>query len=76
MFSALEVLRNQNQKELYYTFAPVLLQAIPKLTVQALIEQGHSLDPAKLLPALVSYQTEDGQVGNYAFTYHHNLIQY
>lgn len=58
---ALEVLRNQNQKELYYTFAPVLIQAIPKLTVQALIEQGHSLDPAKLLPALVSYQTEDGQ---------------
>ncbi|PSN40464.1 Vacuolar protein sorting-associated protein 18 [Blattella germanica] len=51
---ALNVLKSQNRKELFYQFAPGLMQAVPKQTVSALISQGRGLSPAKLLPALVA----------------------
>lgn len=51
---ALEVLKKQNRKDLFYQFSPILMQEIPKLTVNALIAQGRNLIPVKLLPALVS----------------------
>ena len=53
-FVALDVLKSQNQKELFYQFTPALMQAVPKQMVNALISQGRGLSPAKLLPALVT----------------------
>jgi hypothetical protein len=58
--AALDVLKSQNQKELFYQFAPALMQFVPKQMVSALISQGRGLSPAKLLPALVN--VDDDQV--------------
>lgn len=51
---ALDVLKSQNRRDLFYQFSPILMQEIPKQTVNALIGQGRNLLPVKLLPALVS----------------------
>ncbi|KAI4456526.1 vacuolar protein sorting-associated protein [Holotrichia oblita] len=55
---ALDVLKGQNNIELYYQFTPILIQEIPKLMVKALIEQKRHLMPVKLLPAFVSCDQE------------------
>lgn len=51
---ALEVLKNQNRRDLFYQFAPILMQEIPRQTASALIVQGRNLLPVKLLPAFVN----------------------
>lgn len=56
---ALEVLKSQNNKELFYHFAGILLQELPRPTMTALISQGSLLKPSKLLPALVSCNTDE-----------------
>ncbi|XP_020710242.2 vacuolar protein sorting-associated protein 18 homolog isoform X2 [Athalia rosae] len=56
---ALEVLKSQANKELFYQFAGVLLQELPKPTAAALISQGSLLKPSRLLPALVSYSNDE-----------------
>lgn len=53
-FLALEVLKTQNRKDLFYQFAPILMQSVPREMVQVLIAQGRGLSPTKLLPALVT----------------------
>ncbi|XP_063229884.1 vacuolar protein sorting-associated protein 18 homolog isoform X2 [Bacillus rossius redtenbacheri] len=58
---ALDVLKSQTRKELFYQFAPALMQANPKQTVQVLISQGRNLNPSKLLPALVT--CDENQAG-------------
>lgn len=55
---ALEVLKSQNKYDLYYQFAPILMQEVPKYTVKALIDQGKKLHPLRLLPALVTCEGE------------------
>lgn len=55
---ALEVLKSQNNKELYYQFTPILMKEVPKLVVKTLIEQGRHLKPIKLLPAFVNCDEE------------------
>ncbi|KAF4519225.1 hypothetical protein B566_EDAN015331 [Ephemera danica] len=50
---ALVILKQQGRKELFYQFAPSLMQAVPRQTVQALIEQGRCLAPSRLIPALI-----------------------
>ncbi|PIK61318.1 putative vacuolar protein sorting-associated protein 18-like [Apostichopus japonicus] len=57
--AALEVLKKTSKKELFYKFSPVLMQHIPKELVTAWIIQDHSLDPKKLIPALVQYKHND-----------------
>ncbi|GFG37001.1 hypothetical protein Cfor_07076 [Coptotermes formosanus] len=57
---ALDVLKSQNRKDLFYQFAPALMQFVPKQTVSVLISQGRGLSPTKLLPALVN--VDDDQV--------------
>lgn len=59
---ALEILKSQNLRELYYAFMPALLPAIPRPTVTALIEQGRHLNPSRLLPALVTAQTDEATI--------------
>ncbi|XP_017884886.1 vacuolar protein sorting-associated protein 18 homolog isoform X2 [Ceratina calcarata] len=56
---ALEVLKSQNNKELFYQFAGILLQELPRPAVTALISQGSMLQPSKLLPALVSCNSDE-----------------
>ncbi|KAJ8667382.1 hypothetical protein QAD02_009044 [Eretmocerus hayati] len=56
---ALEVLKSQGNKDLFYQYAGILLQELPKPTVAALISQGSSLKPSKLLPALVSCNSDE-----------------
>ncbi|XP_011263387.1 vacuolar protein sorting-associated protein 18 homolog isoform X2 [Camponotus floridanus] len=56
---ALGVLKSQNNKDLFYRFAGILLQELPRPTVAVLISQGSSLKPAKLLPALVSCNSDE-----------------
>jgi hypothetical protein len=58
---ALDVLKSQNRKDLFYQFAPALMPVVPKQLVNVLISQGRGLNPAKLLPALVS--VDDDQAG-------------
>jgi hypothetical protein len=58
--SALEVLakqgtRDQFSRELFYKFSPILMQNIPKETVDAWIAKKDQLDPKRLIPALVQY---------------------
>ncbi|KAK6624157.1 hypothetical protein RUM44_011015 [Polyplax serrata] len=52
---ALKVLEkaSSTRKDLLYLFAPTLIQMIPKELVALLIQQGRSLVPTKLLPALL-----------------------
>ncbi|XP_014476276.1 PREDICTED: vacuolar protein sorting-associated protein 18 homolog isoform X2 [Dinoponera quadriceps] len=56
---ALGVLKIQNNKNLFYQFAGILLQELPRPTVAALISQGSLLKPVKLLPALVSCNSDE-----------------
>lgn len=56
---ALEVLKSQNNKELFYQFSGILLQELPRPTVTALISQGSALKPSKLLPGLVSCNSDE-----------------
>lgn len=55
---ALEVLKSQNITDLYYQFAPILIQEIPKHMVKVIIDQGRKLSPLKLLPAMVICNSE------------------
>ncbi|XP_076620663.1 vacuolar protein sorting-associated protein 18 dor [Colletes latitarsis] len=56
---ALEVLKCQNNKDLFYQFSGILLQELPRPTVTALKSQGSLLKPSKLLPALVSCNSDE-----------------
>lgn len=59
---ALEVLKSQANKELFYEFAGILLQELPKPTVSAFISQGSALKPSRLLPALVTCDSDEKHV--------------
>ncbi|KAK3930225.1 Vacuolar protein sorting-associated protein 18-like protein [Frankliniella fusca] len=66
---ALEVLKSQDKKELFYEFAPALMQAEPKQTVAALISQGRALKPVNLLPALIACDLRDPKAVDEAIYY-------
>lgn len=59
---ALEVLKSQGNKNLFYQFTGILVQELPKPTVAALISQGGQLQPSKILPALVSCDSDEKHV--------------
>ncbi|XP_053975095.1 vacuolar protein sorting-associated protein 18 homolog isoform X2 [Hylaeus anthracinus] len=56
---AFEVLKSQSNRDLFYQFSGILLQELPRPTVTALISQGSLLKPSKLLPALVSCNSDE-----------------
>ncbi|XP_059179714.1 vacuolar protein sorting-associated protein 18 homolog [Physella acuta] len=73
---ALEVLTKQSDVELYYKFSPLLMQYVPKETVEAWIKQGKQLDPKKLIPALVQYDHKRfSEQGNEAIRYLEFCVQ-
>ncbi|KAK2189905.1 hypothetical protein NP493_94g03000 [Ridgeia piscesae] len=53
--SALQVLSKQDNTELFYKFSPLLMQNIPKETVDVWIAKRGKLESRKLIPALVQY---------------------
>lgn len=59
---ALNTLTNLKNPELFYQFAPVLVEEIPKHTINALIAQGARLTPSKLLPAFLSCQCDEAHI--------------
>lgn len=73
---ALEVLKSQNNFELYYQFAPVLMQEVPKPLVNTLIDQGKKLGPLRLLPALVSCNGELHSLEVIRFNYYYLFVDF
>ncbi|GAB0098552.1 Vacuolar protein sorting-associated protein 18 homolog [Sergentomyia squamirostris] len=55
---ALHVLRGQNRPDLFYKYAPILMEDIPRETIAAAMAQGKRLDPVKLLPTLIVIETD------------------
>ena len=56
---ALDLLKSQNNKDLFYQFSGIILQELPRPAVTAMISQGSLLKPSKLLPALVSCNSDE-----------------
>lgn len=59
---ALEKLNVQPNLDLYYRFAPTLMQHVPKETVEACMSRPQ-LDPRQLIPAFIRYQ-QNGETGS------------
>lgn len=59
---ALQLLQSLKRPELFYQFTPVLMEEVPKQSINALIAQGARLSPSKLLPAFLSCETDEEHV--------------
>lgn len=55
---AISVLSRQNQAELYYKYCPMLMETIPRETIDAVIAQARRLKPSSLIPMLICHETE------------------
>lgn len=55
---AVSVLSRQNRADLFYKYCPMLMEATPKETVDAIIAQGRRLKPISLIPTLICHETE------------------
>lgn len=64
---ALQTLCTQRDINLYYKYAPTLMEHLPKPTIDALMAQGSKLEVAKVVPTLIVMDTEEqrGQVMRY-----------
>ncbi|KAH8273508.1 hypothetical protein KR018_008628, partial [Drosophila ironensis] len=56
---ALQTLSRQRDAELFYKYAPELMEKAAQATVDALIAQGPRLQVEKLVPALIVYESEE-----------------
>lgn len=72
---ALDCLIKQPSLDMYYKFSPLLMQYLPKDTVDAWIKQGKQLDPKRLIPALVQYDQRSHEQGNEAIRYLETCVQ-
>lgn len=72
---AIEVISSQNELELYYRFASVLMRNAPKETVDSWLRRP-SLDPRRLVPALLQLQhaPRDPLSPNQAIRYLNHVI--
>lgn len=55
---ALDTLKIQNRADLIYQFAPIVMEELPKETIQMLMERGKGLNAVKLLPTLLCLKTD------------------
>lgn len=55
---ALETLKIQKKPDLIYKFAPILIEELPKETIQTLLDRGKSLNVVKLLPTLLCLKSD------------------
>ncbi|CAG7852334.1 Vacuolar protein sorting-associated protein 18 homolog [Serendipita indica DSM 11827] len=72
---AINVISSQEDLDLYYRYASVLIRQAPKLTVDAWIRQP-TLDAARLIPALLQlqHQPRDPVIPNQAIRYLNHII--
>lgn len=72
---AIDVISRQNDLELYYRFASVLMRNSPQDTVEAWRRQSN-LDPLRLIPALLQHQSNirDALAPNYSLRYLHHVV--
>lgn len=56
---ALQTLTKQRDAELFYKYAPELMEKLPKPTVDALMAQGSRLEVEKLVPTLIVMETRE-----------------
>ncbi|XP_034830412.1 vacuolar protein sorting-associated protein 18 homolog isoform X2 [Maniola hyperantus] len=59
---ALKMLQSKKRPELFYQFAPTLMEELPSQTATALIAQGPLLNPTKLLPAFLSCENDEAHI--------------
>lgn len=55
---AVSVLNRQTKPELFYKYCSMLMEEIPRETIDAIIGQGRRLNPIELLPTLICQETE------------------
>lgn len=55
---ALETLKVQKKPDLYYKFTPIIMEELPKETIQVLIDRGKGLNAVKLLPTLLCVKSD------------------
>lgn len=55
---ALETLKIQKKADLFYKFTPIIVEELPRETVQVLIDRGKSLNAVKLLPTLLCLKSD------------------
>ncbi|XP_031628679.1 vacuolar protein sorting-associated protein 18 homolog isoform X2 [Contarinia nasturtii] len=55
---AVSVLNRQTKPELFYKYCPMLMEEIPRETIDVIIGQGRRLNPIELLPTLICQDTE------------------
>ncbi|KAH8420302.1 hypothetical protein KR009_009003 [Drosophila setifemur] len=56
---ALQTLSQQRDPQLFYKYAPELIERLPKPTVDALMAQGSRLDVEKLVPTLIVMESKE-----------------
>jgi hypothetical protein len=59
---ALDTLKIQKQTDLIYSFAPIVMEELPKETVQMFMERKRGLNAVKLLPALLCLKSDKHRV--------------
>ncbi|CRL04559.1 CLUMA_CG017630, isoform A [Clunio marinus] len=55
---ALDTLKVQRKTELFYKFMPIIIEKLPKESIQLLIERGKNLNVSRLLPTLLNVKNE------------------
>ncbi|XP_055911201.1 vacuolar protein sorting-associated protein 18 homolog isoform X1 [Eupeodes corollae] len=55
---ALSVLRTQRSPEMFYKYAPILMEELPQETVAALMAQGKKLNLERLIPTLICLDSQ------------------
>lgn len=58
MKDVINVLSRQTKPELFYKYCPMLMEEIPRETVDVIISQSRRLNPIKLLPVLICQDSE------------------
>eukprot|EP00658_Telonema_sp_P-2_P068297 TRINITY_DN5723_c0_g1_i10.p1 TRINITY_DN5723_c0_g1~~TRINITY_DN5723_c0_g1_i10.p1 ORF type:complete len:969 (-),score=176.47 TRINITY_DN5723_c0_g1_i10:301-3207(-) len=57
---ALDVMSKQQDPNSFYKHTPVLMRHVPAATVSVLLQNTPGLDPVKLIPALIQYESSRG----------------
>jgi len=67
--AVLSILTAEADPEMFYSYCPLLLQSLPKETVDTLVLMGKLLSPSRLLPALLVSQSTDPGVASHSTRY-------
>jgi len=67
--AVLSILTAEADPEMFYSYCPLLLQSLPKETVDTLVLMGRLLSPSRLLPALLVSQSTDPGVASHSTRY-------